>query len=392
LLGTVNYLNGKNIDFHPVLRHGRYRQAADFLFTDIYRILQLNTYQFMRMFLYLTGFLFVTLCLKAAPPNDSAAIYQKQLDDFIDSVKSAQKYETGLISLPGGKALMDVPKGFKFLNQAQSKYVLTELWGNPPENTANTLGMIFPENTDPFTDSSYVFVVEYEDIGYVKDDDAEKINYDDLLKNIQSEEKATNEKRQKAGYPTMHLVGWAQQPYYDKENKILHWAKEIEFGDRSADNHTLNYEIRILGRHGVLSLNAVCTMHELPMVKANLNKVLHMATFTDGNAYHDFNPGIDKVAAWTVGGLVAGKILAKVGFFAIILKYLGAFWKFILLGFAALAGFFKRLFTGKKAKAAAAGHTADNDSSLPEATETAVTAEEDIAAAPGNSHTAEEQL
>ncbi len=292
---------------------------------------------------------------EGSTPEDSTEIEKQQIEAFVDSVKSAQKYETGVISLPGGKAEINVPKGFKFLNKTQSKYVLTELWGNPPENAENTLGMIFPEKSDPFADSSYAFIVEFEEIGYVKDDDAEKIDYDEMMTNLQKDEKEANIKRLKEGYPSIHIVGWAQKPFYDKENKILHWAKEIKFGDDSDGNNTLNYEVRILGRHGILSLNAVCTMRELPMVKADISKILHMATFTDGNAYSDFNPKIDNVAAWTIGGLVAGKVLAKVGFFAIIVKFLAAGWKFILLGFAALAGFFKRLFTGKKAAKDAAG-------------------------------------
>ena len=36
----------------------------------------------------------------------------------------------------------------------------------------------------------------------------------------------------------------------------------------------------------------------------------------------DFDSKIDNVAAWTIGGLVAGKVLAKAGFFAIILKFI----------------------------------------------------------------------
>ncbi|SEW52144.1 DUF2167 domain-containing protein [Chitinophaga arvensicola] len=301
-------------------------------------------------YLFLAACLFVTSHLSAAPittTEDSTEIFQREMNNFVDSVKKAQHYETGSIKLEGGKAEIKVPAGFKFLNKKQSQYVLTTLWGNPPESSSNTLGMIFPENSDPFADSSYAFVVEYEDIGYVKDDDAEKIDYKEMMKNLQEGEQASNEERAKQGYSGIHLIGWAQQPFYDKQNKVLHWAKEIRFDDQEGA-HTLNYEIRILGRHGVLSLNAVCKMSELPMVKADISKVLHMATFTDGNTYFDFDPKVDNVAAWSIGGLVAGKVLAKVGFFAIILKYLAAGWKFIALGFMALIGFFKRMFSRKK--------------------------------------------
>lgn len=334
----------------------------------------------MLKYLYLAGVLLVATVVKAGTAEDSTEIRQKEIEAFVDSVRSAQKYQTGLIHLPGGKADITVPAGFKFLNKEQSTYVLTTLWGNPPENAANTLGMIFPENADPFTEKSFVFVVEYEDIGYVKDDDAEKIDYDEMLESIQKDEKATNEERVKAGYPAIHLVGWAQKPFYDKKNKVLHWAKELRFGD-NADVHTLNYDVRILGRHGILSLNAVCTMQELPLVKANIDKVLHMATFTDGNTYDDFDPKIDNVAAWTIGGLVAGKVLAKVGFFAVILKYLGALWKFLLLGFVALAGVFKKFFTRRKAAAEA---PEDNGEAAAEEAGAEVPAIEAAAPQPGN--------
>ncbi|RAJ77369.1 putative membrane-anchored protein [Chitinophaga dinghuensis] len=303
------------------------------------------------MFKYLSVacLLFIALTIKAAPVLDSLEYERAQVKLLVDSIRKAQKYEIGNIKLPGGKAEIKVPAGFKYLNKEQSIFVLTKLWGNPESNAENMLGMIFPENSDPFSDSSFVFVVAYEEVGYIKDDDAEKINYDDLMKDMQKDEKEVNEARQKEGYAPIHLIGWAQPPFYDKQNKVLHWAKEIHFGDQEGPN-TLNYQIRILGRHGILSLNAVCTMRELPLVKANIDKVLHMATFTEGNTYFDFDPKIDKVAAWTIGGLVAGKILAKVGLFAFLAKFLVAGWKFILLGLAALGGFIKKMLGRKKAE------------------------------------------
>jgi hypothetical protein len=181
----------------------------------------------------------------------------------------------------------------------------------------------------------------------VKDEDADKINYDEMLKNLQNEEKEENDKRSKAGYPSVHVVGWAEKPYYDKQRKILHWAKEIAFGGEEGP-HTLNYEIRILGRKGMVSLNAVGKMYDLPLVDRDISKVLGVASFTDGNSYFDFDPKVDKVAAWTIGALVAGKILAKVGFFAVILKFLAPLWKFILLAFAGVGAWFRKRLGRKR--------------------------------------------
>ncbi len=176
-------------------------------------------------------------------------------------------------------------------------------------------------------------------MGYVKDNDADKIDYKELLDETQKEEPAMNAERQKLGYPSIHMVGWAQPPFYDSKNKVLHWAKELQFGGE--DLNTLNYDVRFLGRKGILSLNAVATIDQLPMVKNDINQVLAIAEFTDGNRYADFNDNTDKVAAYTVGGLVAGKILLKIGFFA-------KFWKLILLAIAGIGGFIAKIFKRRK--------------------------------------------
>lgn len=272
--------------------------------------------------------------------DDSVVAKLVQQVKFMDSVNKAMKYQTGVIKMSSGIAQLNVPAGFKYLNAEQSNYVITELWGNPART--DVLGMLFPESGGPFADSSYAFIISFEDIGYVKDEDADKIDYDEMLKNMQKEEIEVNVERKKNGYPAIHVVGWAQKPYYDKTNKVLHWAKELKFG--GTDERTLNYEIRILGRKGVLSMNAVATMNELGLVKRDINKVLNIAEFTEGNKYSNYDSKIDKVAAWTIGGLVAGKILAKVGLFAFFAK----FFKLILVGLAGIGGAIARFFKRKK--------------------------------------------
>jgi uncharacterized membrane-anchored protein len=290
--------------------------------------------------LLLLMFLLLTGTLVKANDDDSTVAELIKLYKLRDSVDKAMKYETGSVKLSNGVAQLTVPAGFKYLNAGQSKYVVGELWGNPPRT--DILGMLFPDKGGPFADSSYAFIITYDAMGYVKDEDADKINYDDLLKEMQQDEAAVNVERSKSGYPSIHIVGWAQKPYYDKENKVLHWAKEIQFG--SEDGATLNYEIRILGRKGILSMNAVAGMGELSLVKKDIDKVLHIATFTEGNKYADFNPKVDQVATWTIGALVAGKVLAKVGAFA----FLGKFLKIILIGLAAAGGAIAKFFKRKK--------------------------------------------
>jgi uncharacterized membrane-anchored protein len=300
-------------------------------------------------------YLFFTCSLFSFAKNDPDSLQLlaeqiKMYEKFKDSVNTAMKYETGVIQLKGGIARLNIPKGFKYLGVEQSNYVVTDVWGNPGRN--DILGMIFPENGGPLTDSSYAFIISFDDMGYVKDNDASKINYQELLDEMHKEEPAVNAQRQKEGYGSIHMVGWAQPPFYDSENKILHWAKELEFGGE--EESTLNYDVRFLGRKGILSLNAVATMAELSVVKNDIKQILKIAEFTEGNRYADFNNSTDKVAAYTVGGLVAGKILLKVGFFA-------KFWKLILLGIAALGGGAMKLFKRKKQEPVVAYDPAPKD-------------------------------
>jgi uncharacterized membrane-anchored protein len=275
-----------------------------------------------------------------AGDEDTLANKLEQYVRYIDSVNKAMRYETGQITLSDGIAELNVPQGFKFLNAEQSQFVLSELWGNPPDR--GVLGMIFPEDGGPMADSSYAFVVTYDELGYVKDKEADEIDYDQMLKDIHKSEAEDNAERRKNGYGSIHMVGWASKPFYDKTNKVLHWAKELQF--EGSDASTLNYDVRILGRKGVLSLNAVAGMSELPLVKQDIDKVLHIAKFTAGNTYADFDSNIDKVAAITIGTLVAGKVLAKAGFLAVIIK----FGKFIIIGIAALGGAILKFFKRKK--------------------------------------------
>jgi uncharacterized membrane-anchored protein len=123
----------------------------------------------------------------------------------------------------------------------------------------------------------------------------------------------------------------------------LYWAKELKFGDDP--EHTLNYNIRLLGRKGVLVLNFIAGISQKTYIESHLNEVLAMAEFNQGQRYEEFNPSMDKVAAYGIGALVAGKVIAKTGLIAAGLIFLKKFGVLILVGGAAAIG---RFFKSKK--------------------------------------------
>jgi uncharacterized membrane-anchored protein len=293
-------------------------------------------------FLFFTGFFLCSVLISAKEPGDSLqAVIEKQLK-MMDSIESTLHYKTGTLTLGNGVATIRVENGFRFLEADEAEYVLTELWGNL--KGTKPLGLLFPPNSGATSYDSYAYLLEYEAIGYVKDKDADKINYDDLLKEIKEGQQKANEERKKLGLETMDIIGWAAKPFYDKERKLLHWAKEFRVSGN--DENTLNYDIRILGRKGVLTLSAIAGISQLDSVNKNLENVLSMVAFNPGNKYSDFDSKTDEVAAWTIGGLVAGKILAKAGFFALILKNI----KLVLLGLVAVGGGIWRFISGRKKK------------------------------------------
>jgi uncharacterized membrane-anchored protein len=253
------------------------------------------------------------------------------------------RYQHGTITLPGDFAQLEVPPSFGYVTPEQASQVL-EAWGNPPGQ--ETLGMLFPSNQDPFSEAGWGVVITYDEDGYVSDEDAGEINYDELLVDMQDDTQEANKARAEAGYEKVELVGWAEPPHYEAQDHKMFWAKALKFGDNP--DETLNYNIRVLGRRGVLVLNAVAAMNQFAPVKAGMNEVLTFASFTEGNRYEDYKPGVDKAAQYGLAALVAGGVATKTGLFKGLLAALLAGKKFVVLGLVALAAGLKRLFGGKQ--------------------------------------------
>lgn len=293
--------------------------------------------------LFLLFTLFVSTFLSAQQVVEQAVeqeMTEEEMAAIVAEIEASFEYYTDTtINLEGGVATLTIPEGFKYLNAEQSDYVLTELWGNPSQPT---LGMLFKQEGSPLDNESWAFEISYEEMGYVEDDEASSIDYDDLADDIRASNEASNPERIDLGYAPITFVGWAERPYYDEVTNKLHWAKELKFGD--TEENTLNYEIRALGRKGVLVVNGIATINQLNEIKNNAPNVINSVAFNEGFTYNEFNPDIDQIAAVGIGGLIAGKVLAKAGFFALLLK----FWKVIAIGIAGAGAVIKRFFFGTK--------------------------------------------
>ena len=269
------------------------------------------------------------------PEPEAAAPAEREIAPF--------KYQTGDILLPNKTATLHLGEKFHYLDVSETNRLLAE-WGNPPDD--ETQGTILPADMDPMAEGSWAVFLNYLDEGHVDDSDAAKLDYDDMLKEMKEGAEDANPDRKKAGYPEVHLIKWAEPPHYDSAMKKLFWAKELDF--EGSDGHTLNYDVRVLGREGVLEMEAVAHIDQLEQIRADMKPLLEAAEFNSGYRYAEFNKKTDKLAEYGLGGLIAVGLAAKLGLFGKLFAVLLAAKKVILVGLVALGGFVARLFGKKK--------------------------------------------
>lgn len=259
------------------------------------------------------------------------------------AILEALQPRRGEVTIDAAQATLDLGSDYDFYDAADARRILTDLWGNPPEASSHVLGLVMPAGASPVSDS-WGAAVSYEATGYVSDDDAQSTDYDALLEQMRSGESENNAQRAQAGYPAMNLVGWAERPTYNPASHSVIWAQNIRFADST--RNTLNYDVRVLGRRGVLSLNLISTMDQLDEIKQAAANFAGKAEFNTGSTYADYDSSTDATAEYGVGGLVAAGVgvaaAQKLGIFAVLLK----FGKFILIGLVALIAVFRQKIAG----------------------------------------------
>jgi uncharacterized membrane-anchored protein len=295
----------------------------------------------------------VTVTGLEAADSASGADAAAPIDDHVIAGHTFA-FQTGTVQVGANLATITLPEGFRYLQATDAQFVVANLWGNPPDS--GILGLVLPPGGRLTEEDTWAVIVSASDDGHVKDEDAGKLNYDDMLKQMQDQARDENPAREKQGYDTVMVKGWAERPHYDAAAHKLYYAENIDFTskDEKGNAHTgttLNYFVRILGRKGYLMMNAVASPDQLSAVAAGSKVVLGHTEFTAGNRYEDFKEGYDKVAAYGIGGLIAGGALlgaAKLGLFAGLGKLLIFLIKPLLVGLFAVSAWIARVFGGKK--------------------------------------------
>lgn len=250
-----------------------------------------------------------------------------------------------LITLGDNIAEVNMADQYVFLN-AQYTQMLLSAWGNTP--SGNEMGMITPKDTT----QSWSIIFEYEPIGYVKDDEKDDIDSKALLESYQEGAAQQNEIREERGLPKYEVLGWYEAPHYDEASNNLVWAilAKEEAGDKF-----LNYNTKLLGREGYMSVLLIASPDELDRHKGDMENVIANFSYTEGKRYGDFVQG-DKVAEYGLMALMgagAGLAAAKLGFFALAAKFLSKMWKIIVVALIAVGGAIKKIFFSGRSGSAA---------------------------------------
>jgi len=227
-------------------------------------------------------------------------------------------------------ATIQVPGGYVFADANDTRILMEEM-KNPISGIE--MGFIAPEDLDWFV------VFEFDDDGYVPDDDKDSLDADAMLESIKKGTEAGNKERLQRGWPTMTIVGWEQKPRYNTATNNLEWAVKA----RGEGGLIINYNTRILGRSGVMRLTLVADPNTLAPTLSKFKDLLAGYVFNQGQKYAEYKQG-DKMAKYGLAALVVGgasAVAAKTGLF----KWL---WKGILVGGIALIAFLKSLFSRKK--------------------------------------------
>jgi uncharacterized membrane-anchored protein len=235
----------------------------------------------------------------------------------------------GTFSIGDDLAEIELAEGLRFFDAENSQKVM-EYFENPV--SGNELAMIMPESE---TDFWYV-LFEYDPIGYVKDDGADEIDADALMDSLQTGAVESNKERERRGWDPYNIVGWQEPPHYDPTTNNLTWAIIGE----SLGHRNVNRSVKLLGRRGVMSAVLVGDAEMVTAVSARVDEILSGYRFERGNTYAEFVPGKDTLAEIGLTALIAGgagAVLAKTGLLA-------KFWKWIVVGVAALVAGAKKVF------------------------------------------------
>ena len=236
----------------------------------------------------------------------------------------------------GDVAEIELGDDYVFLDGEDTREVLEYMGEADPL----AVGAVASKNESQ--DWSIIF--SYNPIGYVKEDEKESLDSQAILQSIKEANEEANKMRIERGFLPLNVIDWYEEPHYDADSHNLVWTLLCEEADTQIQ--IVNYNIRLLGRHGVMQVILVSDPATLATTRAYLDDIIAHFSWKRGESYGEWVAG-DKVAEIGLTALIIGGVGAAAT------GLLGQIWKFIVAGVAAggaaIGGLIRRLRGKRKA-------------------------------------------
>ncbi|MBW6409691.1 DUF2167 domain-containing protein [Clostridium weizhouense] len=260
-----------------------------------------------------------------------------QADDSIETSKINWIEGPKTVDVGNNLAKLDLSSEYIFADGKDAKSIMKTI-GNSVSGMEQ--GIVFSKDTN----EEWFVLFEFNNMGYVKDEDSNKIDSDKLLSQIKEATEEDNKQRRKDGNNTLDIIGWDEKPHYDPNTHNLTWSVLCS----SEGEKIVNYNVRILGRDGVTEVTLVANKNEIESVKPNLDSIISNYSYKEGKRYTDYIKG-DKVSK--IGGLAAliagGSAASKAGIFAKIFIVFKKIWILIVVGISGVFRKIKNIFKKK---------------------------------------------
>ena len=212
------------------------------------------------------------------------------------------------------------------------------------EPSGSEIGVVFPKDEN----QTWAVYFEYEESGYIEDDEKAEIDADALL---ESYKEGTEEMNKELSPENQLFVDkWDVAPFYDNQLHSLSWSL---LAHDYQNNGVINYNVRILSREGYISAILVSDPASLQADRIVFNnKILSQFNLKQGQRYEDFDKKTDKVAEFGLTGLILGgaglAVAKKAGLLAVLIPLLKKFGIVLVLAVGAIWGFIRKRIGLKK--------------------------------------------
>ncbi|QPQ30383.1 DUF2167 domain-containing protein [Lysinibacillus sp. JNUCC-51] len=257
-------------------------------------------------------------------------------EEELNWIEGGQKVDVG-----NNLAELELGSDFIFLNAEDTKKYLKQ---GGMEPSGSEIGVVFPKDEN----QTWAVYFEYEESGYIEDDEKAEIDADALL---ESYKEGTEEMNKELSPENQLFVDkWDVAPFYDNQLHSLSWSL---LAHDYQNKGVINYNVRILSREGYISAILVSDPANLQADRIVFNnKILSQFNLKQGQRYEDFDKKTDKVAEFGLTGLILGgaglAVAKKAGLLAVLIPLLKKFGIVLVLAVGAIWGFIRKKIRLKK--------------------------------------------